>query len=301
MKQLELSSGTIEYQDTGAGPPLVFLHGLMMDASLWDRVVADLSSAYRCLAPTLPLGAHRIAMRSDADLSLPGVARLVSEFLDHLGLHHVTLIGNDTGGALVQLLMASEAPWVSRVVLVSCDAFDNFPPGLTGRALVLSGKLPPALFGLFMQQMRLHPVRRLPIAFGWLTRRGDAATARWMRPVLTQPEIRRDTVRVLRAAAMDTGLLIRAAEALPGFSGPALVVWASQDRVMPPEHGSRLAGLLPRGELVQVNDSYTLIPLDQPARLAQAIRDFSLSTAVSQYRHTGGVNGSHWGLGFAGR
>ena len=113
------------------------------------------------------------------------------------------------------------------MVLVSCDAFDNFPPGLTGKTLVPTGKLPPAMFGLFMQQMRLRAVRRLPIAFGWLTRRGDAATARWMKPVLTQPEIRRDAVRMLRAAAADTRLLLAAAERLPdsttllSWSGPA--------------------------------------------------------------------------------
>jgi len=110
---------------------------------------------------------------------------------------------------------------VGRAVLVSCDAFDNFPPGLTGKTLVLSGKLPPPLFGLFMQQMRLRAVRRLP-----------------------------------------------------GFNRPALVVWASQDRVMPAEHGRRLAGLLPQARLTEVDDSYTLIPLDQPARLARAIQDF---------------------------
>jgi pimeloyl-ACP methyl ester carboxylesterase len=278
VNQVELSAGTVQYQDAGAGPPLVFLHGLLMDASLWDDVITSLSPAFRCLAPTLPLGAHRIPMHPDADLSLPAIARLVTEFLDRLDLHDVTLIGNDTGGALVQLLMAGPANRVSRVVLVSCDAFDNFPPGLTGKALFLAGRLPPALFGLFMQQMRLRPVRRLPVAFGWLTKRGDAATARWLRPVLTQPEIRRDTVKVLRAAAADTGLLTRAAAALTDFRHPALIVWASQDRVMPPEHGRRLAGLLPASDLVQVDDSYTLIPLDQPARLAQAIRDFALST-----------------------
>jgi pimeloyl-ACP methyl ester carboxylesterase len=126
-----------------------------------------------------------------------------------------------------------------------------------------------------MQQMRLRAVRRLPIAFGWLTKRGDAATARWMTPVLTRPEIRRDTVRMLRAAAADTGLLLRAAGALPAFDRPALVVWAREDRVMPPEHGHRLAGLLPRGKLAEVDDSYTLIALDQPDRLAELIRDFT--------------------------
>jgi pimeloyl-ACP methyl ester carboxylesterase len=276
MREIELSAGTIEYEDTGGdGPVLVMLHGLLMDASLWDGPIADLSADHRCVAPTLPLGGHRRAMHADADLSLPAIARLVAEFLDRLDLSDVTLVGNDTGGALVQLLMRDGAERVGRVVLASCDAFDNFPPGLTGKMLVLTGKLSPRMFGLLMQQMRLRMVRRLPMAFGWLTKRGDAATARWMRPVMTQAEIRRDTVRALRAMAADTSLLVDAAESLPSFTRPALVVWASEDRVMPPEHGRRLAGLLPLGRLTEFEDSYTLIPLDQPARLAEAIREFT--------------------------
>ena len=179
MTEIELSAGTIDYEDTGGdGPVLVLLHGLLMDASLWDGLIAELASDYRCVAPTLPLGAHRHAMHADADLSLGGIARLVTEFLDRLDLRDVTLVGNDTGGALVQLIMSGGAARVGRVVLASCDAFDNFPPGLTGKTLVLTGKLSPRMFGLFMQQMRLRMVRRLPIAFGWLTMRGDAAAAR---------------------------------------------------------------------------------------------------------------------------
>jgi pimeloyl-ACP methyl ester carboxylesterase len=276
MKEIELSAGTIEYEDTGGdGPTVVLLHGFMMDASLWAGTIGDLSADHRCVAPTLPLGAHRHAMRADADPSLPGMARLVAELLDRLDLQDVTLVGNDTGGAIVQLLMCDGAARVGRVVLASCDAFDNFPPGLTGKTLVLTGKLPPRLFGLFMQQMRLRAIRRLPIAFGWLTLRGDAATARWMRPVMKRPAIRHDTVRTLRAAGADPGLLLAAAERLPSFERPALVVWASRDRVMPPEHGRRLAELLPHGRLVEMGDSYTLIPLDQPAGLAQVIREFT--------------------------
>jgi pimeloyl-ACP methyl ester carboxylesterase len=282
VKEIELSTGTIEYEDTGGdGPTLVLVHGLMMDASLWDGVIADLSVDHRCVAPTLPLGAHRHAMHAHADLSLPAIARLLAELLDRLDLHDVTLVGNDTGGALVQLLIRDHAARVGRVALVSCDAFDNFPPGLTGRTLVLTGKLPPRLFGLFMQQMRLRPVRRLPIAFGWLTKRGDAATAHWVKPVMTQPRIRHDTVRMLRAATQDTDFLVETAKSLPSFDRPALVIWASEDRVMPPEHGRRLAELLPQGQLVEVDDSYTLIPLDQPARLARIIRDFTHAPATT--------------------
>ncbi|MFF7048156.1 alpha/beta fold hydrolase [Streptomyces griseorubiginosus] len=276
MREIELSSGTIAYEDTGGdGPTVVLLHGWMMDASLWDGPIADLSADHRCIAPTLPFGAHRHPMSADADLSLPGIARLVTEFLDRLDLHDVTLVGNDTGGALVQLLLCDGVARVGRAVLVSCDAFDNFPPGLTGRTLALTGKLPPRMFGLFMQQMRLRPLRRLPFAFGWLTLRGDAATARWTKPVMERQEIRYDTVRTLRAAAADARLLLAAAERLPSVEQPVLVVWASADRVMPPEHGRRLAELLPRGRLVEVADSYTLVPLDQPTELARHIREFT--------------------------
>ncbi|MGW4489983.1 alpha/beta fold hydrolase [Amycolatopsis sp. NPDC004368] len=230
---------------------------------------------HRCVAPTLPLGAHRQAMHADADLSMPALARLVAEFLTRLDLHDVTLVGVDTGGALVQLVMTAGAERVRRVVLASCDAFDNFPPGLTGKTLFLTGRLSPGLFGLFMQQMRVKAVRRLPIAFGWLTKRGDETVAGWLRPILTRADIRRDALRVLRAAAADPGVLTDAAARLPEFDRPALIVWAREDRVMPPDHGRRLAQLLPKARLSEVDDSYTLLPLDRPAELARLIGEFT--------------------------
>jgi pimeloyl-ACP methyl ester carboxylesterase len=281
MDEIELAAGTIDYEDTGGdGPPVVLLHGLLMDSTLWTDVVADLAADHRCIVPTLPMGGHRRAMHDGADLSLSGIAALVAELLDRLDLRDATVVGNDTGGALVQLLVHADPTRVGQIALVSCDAFDNFPPGATGKTLVLTGKLPPKLFGLFMQQMRLRPVRRLPIAFGWLTKRGDAATKRWMKPVLSQRAIRRDTTRMLRAAAREQDALVAASESLSTFDRPALVVWASEDRVMPPEHGRRLAELLPQGRLVEIADSYTLIPLDQPAPLARAVREFVRSSSV---------------------
>jgi pimeloyl-ACP methyl ester carboxylesterase len=283
MNRIDLPTGPLEYADTGGdGPVVVLLPGLLMDHTLWDGVVAALAPRHRCIVPTLPLGAHRLPMPEDADLSPHGVARLVGELLERLDLRDVTLAGNDTGGAIVQLAVAEgRTERVGRIALVSCEAFDNLPPGLTGRTIVRMGKLPPALFGVAMQQMRLRPARRLPLAFGWLTKRGDATTAGWLRPVLTQREIRRDAVRALRGIAAHRDALVHAAEALPGFDRPALIVWASEDRVMPPEHGRRLAALLPDARLVEIEDSYTLIPLDQPLRLAEEIAAFSAVPAGS--------------------
>ncbi len=122
------------------------------------------------MAPTLPLG---------ADLSLPGIARLVAEFLDRLNMHEVTLVGNHTGGALAQLLMPEDAARVARLVLVSCNAFGNFPPRLTGKTLVLSGKLSPAMFGLFVQQLRRSPAPGAWTRRGWHSRRCSPTPTTW--------------------------------------------------------------------------------------------------------------------------
>ena len=280
MNSVELSSGVIEYTDTGGnGPVLVLLHGLMMDASLWDEVIAGLSPGHRCVAPTLPLGAHRHPMNPGADLSLPGIARLAAEFFDRLDLRDVTLVGNDTGGALVQLLMGDGNTRVARAVLVSCDAFDNFPPGLTGRTLLLSGKLPPPLFGVFMQQMRLRAVRRLPIAFGWMAKHPLPAELldRWFQPLQTQAAVRRDFRKYVTGGRRRQ--MVEACERLRSFTCPTLVVWTPEDKVQRPEHGKRFAALLPDARLVEVADSYTLIMRDQPQAFARAIREFVQQTA----------------------
>ena len=276
MPEIELSAGTIEYQDTGgSGPVVVLLHGLVMDNSLWRHVVRELRDAHRCVAPTLPLGGHRLPMHPDADLSLGGHARIVADFLEHLNLTDVTLVQNDHGAALV---LAGQRPErVARLVLASCEAFDNYPPGLPGKAVALAARLPGGLSAL-AQPMRLRALRRLPLALGWMTKRPipHEVTDAWLRPLLTQREIRRDLTKYLRA--VDKRDMLEATERLRSFDRPALVMWAAEDRVMPLEHGRRLAELLPDSRLVEIFDSYTLIPEDQPGEAASAIRQFIRDT-----------------------
>jgi pimeloyl-ACP methyl ester carboxylesterase len=279
MGQVELSAGAIEYQDTGGdGPVVVLLHGLLMDSSLWRRVVPELSPDYRCVTPTLPLGGHRLPMRPGADLSLLGQVRLLAEFLDRLELAEVTVAGSDWGGA--QLLVSEGlARRVSRLVLISCEAFDNYPPGLPGRAVVLAAALPGGLY-LAMQQLRLPFFLRSPLAFGWMAKHGISAevTRRWFAPAQTSKAIRRDLRRYLRPAPKKADLRAWAQQQRT-FTGAVLVVWAPEDRVMPREHGRRLAEWFPNGRLVEIADSYALIPEDQPAMLAAVIRDFLIETA----------------------
>jgi pimeloyl-ACP methyl ester carboxylesterase len=276
MPELELSAGTVAYEDTGGdGPVAVLLHGVAMDGSLWRHVVARLAPGIRCVVPTLPLGGHRRPMRPDADLSVLGVARLVAEFLERLDLTDVTLAMNDWGGA--QALVADGRDQrIGRLVITSCEAFDNFPPGLPGHNLYAAAKLPGGLAAAF-NLLKLRPARRLPMTWGRMTRRPvpPEVMDAWFRPLWTSAEIRRDLRKYVLGVPPKAELL-RWAEALRGFDRPALVAWAAEDKVMPPEHGRRLAELLPRARHVEIADSYTLIPEDQPTQLAELIREFVL-------------------------
>jgi pimeloyl-ACP methyl ester carboxylesterase len=272
MPEVELTAGTIEYEDTGGGGPVVvLLHGLAMGGSVWRSVVADLRADHRCIVPTLPFGSHRRPMRDDADLSLRGQARLVCELVERLGLRDVTLVQNDLGYA--QLIAADRPEWLARLVLASCEAFDNLPPGLPGKGLGIAARIPGGLNAL-LQPMRIRALRRLPMALGWMAKRPvpDEVVDAWLEPLLTRREIRRDVLRYIRSAS--AAELDAASRSMAAFDRPALVVWAAEDRVMPPAHGRRLAELLPQGRLVEIADSYTLIPEDQPAELARAVRAF---------------------------
>ena len=265
----------IEYSTAGTtGPVVVFLHGLLMDETLWTAVVADLSADHRCVVPTLPMGAHRQPVPQEFELSLKALSRLVTGFIEKLDLHDIILVGNDTGGALAQLVVTSDSSRVARLVLVSCEAFDNIPPGLTGKTLFLTGRLPPALFNGVIQQLRLKPIRRLPITFGWLTKRGDKTVRQWLRPLLTNRSIRNDTIRLLRAANKERTILDDITTQLAQLQTPTLIAWARHDKVMPPKHAHRLAELLPNTQLIEIDDTRALIPLDQPSQLARAIRSF---------------------------
>lgn len=270
-RRVALRCGVVEYVDSGgSGPVILLLHGALMNETLWSGVVDGLGPGFRCVIPVLPVGAHRIAMEDDVDLSPTGLADLLAEFVTALDLPEPTVVGNDTGGALAQLLAVRHPDRVGRLMLVSCDAFDNFPPGLPGRLMALLCRVPGALTAA-MLSLRVPPLRRLPMTFGWMSKHGieDEVFTSWLTAFLGDRRVRRNLRSMMRG--VDKEDLLTAAERLRDFTAPTLIVWAEEDKVMPVEHAWRLADRLPDSEVELVPDSYTLVPLDQPARLAALI------------------------------
>jgi pimeloyl-ACP methyl ester carboxylesterase len=268
--ELELSSGPIRYRDTGQGPPILFVHGVFVNGTLWRKVATPLSANFRCITPDWPLGAHTIPMADDADLAPRAVARLIGEFLDALDLRDVTLVANDTGGALAQLLLAEGCDRIGRLVLTPCDSFENFLPRSI-RALQYLARVPGSLTVL-LQPLRLPRPRGL--AFHWLAKQPlpDDITKAWLQPLLAQRAIRRDLAKFLRA--IDYRETVAAAEHLRAFQQPVLLLWPRDAPYFPFTHAQQWSEIFPNAQLIEVADSYTFVSEDQPKRVARAIAQF---------------------------
>jgi len=266
-RELALRGGILRYYSVGSGPTVVFVHGALVNANLWRKVVAALSAEFRCVALDLPFGSHLVPMPPEADLSPPGVADLVADAIEALELDDVTLVANDTGGAISEILVTRRPDRVGRLVLTSCDAFDNFPPkSLRPLAPVLSSAsllrplLAPARAGAF-QRAIFKTLAKRPVEAEVL----DS----YALPAITHPGVRRDLARFF--GGLHPRYTIDAAEKLPRFDRPAVIAWSRDDLFFPREHGERLATLLPQGRLEWIEDSRTFSPEDQPDRVAALV------------------------------
>jgi pimeloyl-ACP methyl ester carboxylesterase len=272
-KEVALETGTIRYREAGAGPAIVFVHGYLVDGRLWDGVIPALANRFRCIVPDLPFGAHRIAMSPDADLTPPGLAKIVDDLLAALELDDVTLVGNDSGGAVSQVLVSRRPARVTRLVLTNCDTHENFPPGIF-KAMPPIAKVPGGM-RVLAAPFRIPAVARL--AFSPFAKTGPSPelVARWTAPPMTDKAIMRDLTKV--TVGLNKRYTLAAAAALRGTRFPLLLAWAPGDRFFPIRNAQRLAAEIGGAKLVEIPDSATFIPLDQPDRLAAEIADFAPS------------------------
>ena len=208
------------------------------------------------------------------DLTPPGVAAVIDEFLAAADLADVTLVGNDTGGGLVQILLTTtDRARVGRVVLTPSDSFEAFfPPRFA--FLPLIAHVPGALALFAKPAARFPAINRLPIGFSALAKHPlpDDLLRRWMGPAASDRRIRADAGRFLRG--VDRRHTLAAAERLGEVDLPVLLAWAVEDPVFPVSLAHRLAERLPDARLAPVEDSWCFVAQDRPDRLAELIREF---------------------------
>ena len=276
MPTIDLPHGTVHYRVAGptdAAPPVVFVHGFLVSATLWSKTADALADAgVRSYAPDWPLGSHTLALGARADQSPRGIAGQVIAFIEALGLDSVTLVGNDTGGAICQFLLDTDASRIGRVVLTNCDAFTNFPPAPFGQ-LFKAFRSPTAIRAL-LAPMRATAVRHSPAGFGLLVREplDPDQTRAWVEPCLNDPAIREDVARF--AQKVDPQDLDAASNRLGSFGGPALLVWGNGDRFFKLDYARRLRDAFKDARLVEIEKGRTFVPHDEPARLAGEIAGF---------------------------
>jgi pimeloyl-ACP methyl ester carboxylesterase len=270
---IELPHGVVNYRVAGpaesAAPPVLFVHPFLMDGSLWSDV-ADLLAAQgiRSYAPDWPLGSHRTPVKPGTDQSPRGVARQILRYIEALDLHDVTLVGGDTGGALCQFLLDTDPSRIGRVVLTNCDAFDTFPPfPFNVMFALLKGE---TRMKINLQPMRWRAFRHSPLGLGLLANELDPEQTRaWIEPSLANPAIRKDAVAFLRAAEPKD--LLDVSTRLDRFTGPVTIMWGTADRAFTTKLGRRLQHAFRDARFVEVPNARTLVPLDDPGRLADAI------------------------------
>jgi pimeloyl-ACP methyl ester carboxylesterase len=269
-REIQLPAGKIRYREAGEGKPIVFVHGYLVDGRLWEGVIDNLSDRFRCFAPDWPLGAQQKAMSPAADLSPPGIANLIAEFLERLELDDVTIVGNDSGGAISQILAANHPERIGRLALTNCDTHDNFPPGIF-KAMPPLAKLPGGMTVLsapfripFVARQAFAPFARVKIP--------DELIASWMRPATQDSGIMRDLKKV--TAGMNKRHTLAAAKKLRTSSIPLRLLWAPGDKFFPIKYAERLASEVPNSQIIQIKDAKTFVPLDQPQRVADEVAGF---------------------------
>lgn len=271
-REVRLRQGVVRYREVGSGPTLLFVHGILANGTLWRNVLPRLSDSYRCIVPDLPLGGHSVPMERDADVTPRGVARIIADLMEAIDLDDVTLVGNDTGGAICQIVLAEHPERIGGLVLTNCDAYEAFFPTLLSPFQYAARAFGSRFVDLLGLVLRARIAQRALLKTVAARRMDDATLDAYFTSLIGHAGVRRDLARFLRAVS--NRYTMEASRRFPTFHRPVLIVWGEDDIFFSTRLARRLQGDFPDARLELVDRSRAFVPEDRPERLAALISDY---------------------------
>lgn len=246
-------------------PALLLLHGLLVHHHEFAKIIPALARDRRVLAPDLfGCGESDAPAPEEAEgYAIEWHARALCRLLDRLGVAVVDVVGHSYGAAVALCLAAREPARVRRLALVDAVAF-SLPLPIEGRLALLPG-IGPALFKTLYRRADLRRYFGRVYADEGLIDE-DSVDLYWDR--LSRPGAREAAYAMLTQLVDLDPLGAR----IDQVEAPTLIVWGSEDQVVPLEHGRRLAARLGGATLEVIEGSGHAPNEERPAALVAALR-----------------------------
>jgi pimeloyl-ACP methyl ester carboxylesterase len=269
------SGGRLHYWEKGAGNAVLLVHGIWANHVLWEGVIEALPDTVRAIAPDWPLGSQPESFPSSADLSPEGLVAMIGEFMEALDLQDVTLVGNDSGGGLCQLLITSDGPFakrVGRLVLTNSDVLDQFPPKGFRPMQTMARWVPWIASPLFKRLMRRDDYKMF---FDMTCSKPVPSEIkhRILGPFVANAKARRGSLSFLVGCKPE--MMLEATRKFSAFAAPVLLIWGEDDSLFPLELAEKLTREFRDVRLVKVPGANLFVPLDEPDRVAREVATFA--------------------------
>jgi len=273
VQSVTTSSGRISYVETGSGPVLLFVHGVLMNKHLWRHQLAEFADIRRCIAVDL-LAHGDTAISPDQDVSVTANAHMLREFLDALKIDQVDLVGNDSGGGIAQIFASLYPQRVRTLTLTNCDTHDNWPPEAFQPfvQMVRSGGLKDTLIALLSDKSTYRSEGALGPAYEHPESVTDADIEIYLRPFVCTEQRTKDLERFI--GAFDNAHTVRIEPQLRKLKVPTLIVWASDDIYFPLKWAQWLKATIPGAKQpVVLAGARIFFPEERPELFARYLRE----------------------------
>jgi pimeloyl-ACP methyl ester carboxylesterase len=266
-------SGAISYVENGNGPAALFIHGVPLNGYHWRHAMHALGDLRRCLAPDL-MGLGYTEVAAHQEVTFDAQAEMLVQFLDALTIERIDLIGNDSGGAIAQILATKIPLRIRSLTLTNCDVHDNWPPPAFAAAVARAkaGQFAQGLAFTLANPASVHSGAGLGAAFQFPERLTAELLDVYLRPITTTTA--RQHLADRYVAGMDCAQTVRIYDRLKVLPAPALIVWADSDIFFPVQWAHWLGQTLPGTRKVAVLEGARLFfPEERPDEFCALVRE----------------------------